>query len=222
MQFGILMVSFIFSQLPSVHIVKKIIMTGLIIIAAGPSSRLGHPKQKILFKGKSLLQNAVEIALNLQCKPVIVILGAHNEEIRPDIENEGIIIYDNPYWEEGMSSSIRLGIAILQKTEPRVSDVIIMVCDQPFIDTGLLETLRNKKAITGKGIIACSYNDTLGVPVLFDKKFFPELLLLEGQEGAKKLLLKHKESLADIPFPLGNVDIDTIEDYEALMTSEKA
>lgn len=197
-------------------------MTGLIILAAGPSSRLGHPKQKILFKGKSLLQNAVEIALNSGCKPVIVILGAYEEEIKPEIENEEIIIYHNSYWEEGMSSSIRLGIAMLEKTELQVSDVIIMVSDQPFADTALLESLKNKKVITGKGIIACSYKDTLGVPVLFDKKFFPELLLSEGQEGAKKLLLKHKESVADIPFPLGNIDIDTIEDYEALMTSEKA
>lgn len=121
-----------------------------------------------------------------------------------------------------MSSSIRLGIAMLQKTEPQVSDAIIMVSDQPFADTGLLESLKNKKAITGKGIIACSYNHTLGVPVLFDKKFFPELMLLEGQEGAKKLILEHKESVADIPFPLGSFDIDTVDDYQALITSEKS
>lgn len=195
-------------------------MTGVIILAAGPSSRLGEPKQKINFKGKTLLQKAVEAALHSACRPVIIILGANFEEIQGDIENEDILVYHNPQWEEGMASSIRLGIEALQKTEQSVLDVILMVCDQPFADTPLLNNMINKKATTGKEIIASSYNDTLGVPALFDKKYFSELLSLEGQEGAKKIIMKHKESVADVPFPSGGFDIDTIDDYKALITSE--
>ncbi len=195
-------------------------MTGLVILAAGPSSRLGKPKQKILFNGKSLLQRVVETAIHSACRPVIIILGAYAEELQSDIEKEDVIIIYNPQWEVGMASSVRLGVAMLQETKPQVSNVIVMVCDQPFADTALLNNLINKKAATGKEIIACSYNNTLGVPVLFDKKFFPELMLLKGQDGAKKLLIKHKESVAAIPFPLGSIDIDTIEDYESLITSE--
>ncbi len=191
-------------------------MTGLVILAAGPSTRLGEPKQKIIFQGKSLLQRAVDSAIHSACRPVIIILGAYANEIQADIENEDVFIYPNSRWEEGMSSSIRLGIEVLQKTQPTVSNVILMVCDQPFADTTLLNNMVNKKAITGKGIIACSYSNTLGVPVLFDKKFFSELLKLKGQEGAKKLIMKHRESVADIPFPLGSFDIDTIDDYKAL------
>lgn len=192
-------------------------MTGLVILAAGPSTRLGEPKQKIIFEGKSLLQRAVQTALDSACRPVIVLLGAYDNEIQSDIENEDVIVYHNFQWEEGMSSSIRLGIAMLQKTQTPVSDVILMVCDQPFADTTLLNDMINKKAITSKGIIACSYKNTLGVPVLFDKKFFPELLSLEGPDGAKKLIMKHKEAVADIPFDLGSFDIDTNDDYEALI-----
>ncbi len=192
-------------------------MTGLIILSAGPSSRLGWPKQKILYKGKTLLQRSVETAINSGCKPVIVILGAYAKEIQPDIEKEDIIIIPSMEWQEGMASSIRAGIAMLQKTASHISDVIFMVSDQPFADTALLTNLINQKETTGKEIIACSYNNTLGVPVLFNKKFFSELLLLKGQEGAKKLLIKHKESVAAIPFEQGNIDIDTIEDYEALI-----
>ena len=195
-------------------------MTGLVILAAGASSRLGEPKQKIIFKGKSLLQRAVETALNSACRPVIVILGAYDHEIKPDIENEDVIVYHNPVWEEGMASSIRLGIEALQKTEQPVSGVILLVCDQPFVDASLLNDMINKKAITGKGIIACAYDNTLGVPALFDKKFFPELLSLEGQEGAKKIIMNHRESVAEMPFPSGSFDIDTIDDYKALMGSE--
>lgn len=195
-------------------------MTGVIILAAGPSSRLGEPKQKIIFKGKSLLQRAVEKALNSSCRPVIVILGAYDNEIKPDIENEDVSVFQNPQWEEGMASSIRLGIEVLQKTEPAVLDVILMVCDQPFADTDLLNDMINKKAITGKEIIACSYSNTLGVPVLFDKKFFPDLLQLQGEEGAKKLIMQHEELVAEIPFPSGSFDIDTMDDYEVLTRSE--
>lgn len=191
-------------------------MTGLVILAAGPSTRLGEPKQKIVFKGKTLLQRAIETALHANCRPVIIILGANADEMQSEIENENVITYHNSHWYEGMASSIRLGIQALQKTEPTISDVILMVCDQPYADTALLNDMINKKAITGMGIIACSYSNTLGVPALFDKKFFPDLLSLTGQEGAKKIIMKYKESVADIPFPLASFDIDTIEDYEAL------
>ena len=196
-------------------------MTGLIILAAGASSRFGEPKQKTTFKGKTLLQRAIEAGLHSTCQPVVVILGAYANEILPDIEKKDLIICHNSQWEEGMASSIRLGIEVLQKSQQSISDVIIMVCDQPFVDTSLLGDLINKKLITGKEIIACSYNNTLGVPLLFDKKFFPELLSLEGQEGAKKLIMKHKEAVADVPFPMGSFDIDTIEDYKALIEFNK-
>ncbi len=192
-------------------------MTGLVILAAGESSRLGEPKQKVLFKGKTLLQRTIDTALHSACRPIIIVLGAYANEIQAEIESEDVIIYHNLQWEEGMASSIRIGIEVLEKTESEASDVIIMVCDQPFADTTLLNLMLNKKAITGKEIIACSYKKTLGVPVLFDKKFFPELLSLEGEEGAKKLIMKHTEFVADIPFPPGSFDIDTNEDYEALI-----
>lgn len=196
-------------------------MTGVIILAAGPSSRLGEPKQKIIFKRKTLLQRAVDTTLHSAGRPVIIILGANFEEIQGDIENKDIFVYYNSQWEEGMASSIRLGIEVLQKTEPIVSDVILLLCDQPYADTTLLNDMINKKAITGKEIIACSYNNTLGVPALFHKKFFTELLSLEGQEGAKKVIMEHKESVAEIPFPLGGFDIDTMDDYKALIEFNK-
>jgi molybdenum cofactor cytidylyltransferase len=192
-------------------------MTGLIILAAGESLRLGKPKQKMIFRGKTLLQSAVSTGIH-SCKPVIVILGAYAEEIQADIENEDVIVYYNLDWKEGMSSSIRASIEVLQKTPFPVTGAILMVSDQPFVDSKLVDSLIEKREITGKEIIACSYNDTLGVPALFGKRFFAELLSLKGQEGAKKIIMKHKESVATVPFPLGDFDIDTLADYEALMS----
>lgn len=193
-------------------------MTGLVILAAGESSRLGEPKQKLLYNGKTLLEQAVETGINSCCRPIIIILGAFVEEIQLNKEERPIFIYYNPQWKEGMASSVRLGIRMLQETEPMVTEAIIMVCDQPYVNSELLNDLINTKTTTGKDVVASSYNNTLGVPVLFDKKLFPELMSLEGNAGAKQLLIERKDSLVVLPFPLGGIDIDTQNDYKNLIS----
>ena len=92
-----------------------------------------------------------------------------------------------------------------------------MLCDQPFVSTGLL----NELAAAGaeNDLVACVYNNTAGVPVLFTTKYFGELQLLTGDEGAKQLLLKYGEDVLTIPFRMGGVDIDTMNDYEKLRRS---
>ena len=188
-------------------------MTDIIILAAGSSSRLGKPKQNLIYKGQTLLQKAIETAIASVCREVIVVLGANSGVIRPNIENKPVHIIHNADWEEGMALSIRLGVTELKKN-PETDSVLLMLCDQPFVQTALLDQIIQAKS--KKGIVACVYNDTIGPPVLFDKKYFDELLLLKGQEGAKKLLLKYTDDVATIPFPLGSVDIDTREDFEKL------
>jgi molybdenum cofactor cytidylyltransferase len=189
-------------------------MTGIIILAAGSSSRLGEPKQNLVYKGKTLLQNAIDTAISSLCKPVIIVLGANADVTKATIENLPVNILKNEFWQEGMASSIRLGITELKKIEPKASSVILMLCDQPFVDTSLINKLVQSQS--EKGIVASAYNDTIGVPVLFDELYFEELLQLKGQEGAKTLLLKYPDDIVMIGFHLGSVDIDTIEDYEKL------
>ena len=190
-------------------------MTGLIILAAGQSARLGKPKQKLLYKGNSLLQQAVKTALASVCKPIVVVLGAFADDILPDIESYAVQIIRNQNWDEGMASSIRAGIAQLQKT-PGITRALIMLCDQPHVDAALLNNIVQTKQQSPKGIIACAYNNTVGVPALFDKRYFDKLLSLSGNQGAKKILAAYADDTQTIPFPLGAVDIDTLEDYEGL------
>jgi molybdenum cofactor cytidylyltransferase len=187
-------------------------MTGLIILAAGQSARLGQPKQNLVFQGKTLLQRAIEAALASVCEPVIVVLGANEEVIRPTIDSYSIQIIHNAEWREGIASSIRLGIKTLQ--ESAVTSAILMLCDQPFVSSLLLNELIKQGA--NKDIVACAYNNTVGTPVLFSSAYFEELLRLTGDEGAKKLLWKHQEIVISILFPSGGVDIDTVEDYGKL------
>jgi molybdenum cofactor cytidylyltransferase len=192
-------------------------MTGIIILAGGSSSRLGKPKQNLIYNDKTLLQNAIDAANASLGKPVLVVLGAKADVIKPTIESFPVKILHNQNWQEGMASSIRLGITEIKKIEPKVTSLILTLCDQPFVDAALINKLIQCKS--EKGVVASAYNDTLGVPVLFDASYFDELLQLKGDEGAKKLLLKYPDDIVKIDFPLGSVDIDTIEDYEKISPS---
>jgi len=190
-------------------------MTGIIILAAGQSARLGTPKQNLIYKGNTLLQHTINAALQSVCKPIIVVLGAYAADILPTIDAKDIEIIRNDDWEEGMASSIRASITALQK-HPDIDSALIMLCDQPHVDALLLKTMIHRLQDSHKGIIACAYNGTLGVPVLFNKQYFAGLLLLTGHDGAKKILAAHLSDIAAVPFPLGAVDIDTMADYTNL------
>src|SRR6185312_8828069 len=136
-------------------------MTGIIILAAGESARLGQPKQNLIFRDKTLLQRAIETALVSVCKPVIVVLGANEEVIRPTISQYPVNIIHNANWADGMASSIRTGIAEL-KNHPEITSAIFMVCDQPFVSTDLINKL--VEAGSQNNMAACKYNDAVGVP----------------------------------------------------------
>lgn len=195
---------------------------GLILLAAGPSTRLGQPKQNLLYEGQPLLHRAIQTALASQCAPVLVILGANAAALQAGLNDLPVQTEFNPDWAEGMSSAIRQGIAALTEKAPDVDGALLMVCDQPFVTTALLNQLVEQKAQHNHGIIACAYHNTLGTPALFDKQYFPELLALHGQEGAKKLLFRHAQVVTPVSFPLGTIDIDTPQDYEQLQNQPLA
>lgn len=191
-------------------------MTGLIILAAGESSRLGFPKQTLLYKGKTLLEHAIEAGLKSKCSSISVVLGANADTIKNGIKAYAINIIYNPDWAEGIASSIRAGVKSFQKIA-EIERVVIMLCDQPFVTCAIIDNLLYKQQVTGKKIVASSYNDILGVPVMFNKSLFEELLLLQGHEGAKKILNNHPNDTATILFEKGSTDIDTLTDYENLI-----
>ncbi len=187
-------------------------MTGIIILAAGSSSRLGTAKQALNYQGQTLLQRAVQTALDSDAEAVAVVLGANAEILQNTIADQPVHVFLNPDWEEGMASSIRCGINELQKAAPHLTSAILMLCDQPYIDTSLVNQLIQKAS--ANKIVASAYNGTVGAPALFDCSFFPALLSLSGHEGAKRILLDHTDAVISIPFPLGAIDIDTIADYD--------
>jgi|UniRef100_UPI0040485BEE molybdenum cofactor cytidylyltransferase len=185
--------------------------TGVILLAAGSSSRLGKPKQLINYQGKTLIQHSIEAAQHSAAHDLVVVLGCNPDLIQTGIESKAVPVLVHAHWKEGMSSSMQCGLRYLIETS-QPDQVILMLCDQPYVTQELLDQLINVKKDSGIGIVACSYAGTAGVPALFDQFYFPELLALKGAEGAKKVILNHQADTVLVDFPLGAVDLDTEED----------
>lgn len=189
---------------------------GVIILAAGNSSRLGTPKQLLTYEGKTLLQHSLQLAFDSMAHPVVVILGAHADRIRKETDFNPVHIVVNAGWQEGMASSIRYGIETLSGIDPLTEGAVLMLCDQPYVTSALINELITTNQNTGKAIVASSYSDTLGVPALFHKSIFPQLLQLKDDAGAKGIIQQHINDTAVVAFSKGNVDIDTEADYQEL------
>ncbi|MEJ7912477.1 MAG: nucleotidyltransferase family protein [Chitinophagaceae bacterium] len=192
--------------------------TGIIILAAGNSSRLGRPKQLLPFDNKLLVQHAVDVALQAKPGAVVVVTGAGAAEVSAALLGRGATIICNKNWPEGMASGIVAGLENLLQLDNAIKNILISVCDQPYVSAPLFITLLEKKRETGKGIIACAYAGTLGTPVLFDRKYTKDLLQLKGKEGAKSLVRNLEKDVATVNFTKGSIDIDTEEDYSALLS----
>jgi molybdenum cofactor cytidylyltransferase len=190
--------------------------TGLVLLAAGGSTRLGHSKQLLRWNGKSLLRRAAETALASGCHPVVVVLGAEAEAHRAELEGLSVRDVENTRWREGMGGSLRLGMEAL-RGEPSLEAVVLMVCDQPAVTAEHLMALTRTHQERGQPIIASGYAGTVGVPALFDRSLFAELEALPASAGARPLLTKEPGRVAVVPLPGGELDVDTPEDVERLL-----
>lgn len=199
-------------KMPMAGFTKKKI--GIIILAAGSSSRLGKPKQLLLIDGKSLIKRVCEAALPLQPEAVVVVTGAYAEEVQAVIVDLPVHVVFNPVWEEGMASSIRKGLEVLLPGEPDA--VIILLCDQVNLTNNLLIEIRDAYLKNSCKLVYCSYGKQIGVPALFDKTIFSELSALKGDTGAKSVIVRHLPEAREIAFPGGEADVDSPADAARL------
>lgn len=187
---------------------------GIILLAAGSSSRMGYNKLLSRIKGNSLLENATLAAIGSNAQNVLVVLGANANENQDQLRSLNVIIVENRSWISGIGSSIKCGLKEILSLYRNIDAVIISVCDQPYLSTKVFNKLMTKYTESGSKIVGSAYSGSIGVPVLFDKSNFSDLLNLPDEYGAKKYVLDiaDKGGVATIPFPKGNVDIDTIKD----------
>jgi molybdenum cofactor cytidylyltransferase len=194
--------------------------TGIIILAAGNSSRLGRPKQLLSYRGKTMLSHVIAESLAASLQPVVVVTGAYHTKIHDSLKGQPVEIVFNPSWETGMASGIVAGLKGILSLQPHLQSVIVAVCDQPYISAELFRSLIKEHTFSGKGLIASEYSGIAGTPVLFAHRYFKELSMLSGDAGARQLLKRYPDAVTTVSFPDGNIDIDTEEDFQRLPGSD--
>lgn len=180
---------------------------------------MGALKQLLPVEGQPLVVRAVEAALASSAWPVVVVLGARAESIRPALARLPVLIAENPEWAEGMAASIRAGIATLRQFSRALDATVIALCDQPAFSSAIIAQLVETHHATGRGIVAARYSGRNGAPALFGREHFSSLGALTGEEGARSLLNENPTLVAAIDLPQLAVDLDTPEDYAGLRPS---
>ena len=189
----------------------------VLIIAAGESKRMGSPKQLLVVEGETLINRIIKIAKKAVNFPTYVILGASAETIHGQLPNIDIHVVQNAHWQEGMASSIRLGLNTAVAQNPNLEGVLIVVCDQPYITESTISDLLQLQKEKDTPMAAAYYNQVMGTPALFHQSIFNDILSLKGDMGAKRIIQSRPEEVAKLHFEKGLLDIDTKEDYQALL-----
>lgn len=195
-------------------------VVGAVILAAGSSSRMGRPKQLLRFDGETLLRRAALAALGGGCDPVVVVTGAHAERMRDELSGLDVLEVENPRWETGMGSSVGAGVEKLLEAQPGADAVVLLLCDQPFVTHEVVAGLVSTRRDTGRDVVASQYGESFGVPALFGRALFDELTRLEGHAGAKQVIQRHAASAHFVPFPGGEIDVDTPDDFSRLLATQ--
>lgn len=187
----------------------------ILILAAGSASRMGELKQLLPWKDSTLLGNTITTA-NSCSTHVFVVVGAKGEVVKKEINEETIFI-DNENWEMGLGTSIACGVQYLIHSEVHYDACLIMLADQPFIDVAYVSNIIKVHNENSKGITATSYKNRVGVPAIFDSKYFVALSQLSGDNGAKEILEIHINDVQSIDPKGKTLDIDTKEEYQNIL-----
>lgn len=188
----------------------------LIVLAAGVAKRMGVSKQLLPWGDSTLLGSVIKNAFSTDADIVFVVLGAYKNEIGEKIDLLNSIVVINENWEQGLGSSIALITDEIDKKYPNINAVLFVLADQPFISSLHLNAMVKLHHKETESIIITKKQDYRGVPVLFPRKYFSELMLLSNDEGAKEIIYKNKSQVIEVVTQDNTADIDTYKAYEAL------
>lgn len=188
-----------------------------LVLAAGASSRMGTVKALLPWKGQTVLGHILGEVQKAGFIPMVV-TGAHREEVETILRELEVASTFNPNWALGMGSSIRCGINAVRQQWPMASGVLILVCDQPLMSEGYLrELMRLFRQGGNRGIWASKYADGGGVPALFPRNYWNDLLELPDAQGARKLIGRETRNVGLLDPGQASTDMDTPEAYKRLL-----
>ncbi|KUJ60047.1 hypothetical protein AR687_20040 [Flavobacteriaceae bacterium CRH] len=188
----------------------------IVVLAAGIAKRMGESKQLLPWGDSTLLGSVIKNALSTDADIFFVVLGAYKNEIEQKIDFSNTIVVINENWQQGLGSSIASITAEIDKKYPNINAMLFVLADQPFISSSHLNTMLKLHKKETEAIIITKKQDYKGVPVLFPRKYFSELMLLSNDEGAKEIIFRNKSQVVEVVTQDNTADIDTYKMYETL------
>jgi CTP:molybdopterin cytidylyltransferase MocA len=194
--------------------------TSIVVLAAGGSRRLGQPKQLLSLLGEPLLRRVVRMAADVEPDHLVVVLGSNASDCVAVIKDCGADIVVNPFWECGLSGSVRLGV---ERAEEAGADaVLLLLADQPRLNSEVIKRFMDRANGQDDLVIAAHYDGVLGAPMLFGSAWFAQLKKLEGDEGARSLVPREAGRVEIIDWSEGAIDVDTPEDLAGIMKEHES
>jgi len=186
---------------------------GVIVLAAGASTRLGSPKQLLMHRGEVLVRRALCSALATQPAAAVIVVGAQADAVYAAVADLGVQRVDADAWSDGMGASLRAGLAALPDA---VDAVLVVLCDQPALDAEHLRQLVAAWNHDRSRAIATAYAGAVGVPALLPRSWFAALREGPGDSGARDLLASRRAEVVMIRNEALAEDVDVAADRGAL------
>ena len=189
-----------------------------ILLAAGRAERFKGPKQLALLAGRRLLEWPLDAALASRLDHVYLVLGSHRGEIvsalGERLRRRRLTLVVNRRHRNGQSSSIAAGVEAAGARRA----VMILLADQPFVETGLIDRLIAACRAAPGAICAPYAGNRRGHPVVFDRRFFGGLTALQGDRGARAIVDAHEDRVVRVPVndPRRFLDLDRPADLPLL------
>jgi molybdenum cofactor cytidylyltransferase len=187
-----------------------------LVLAAGRSSRMGGPNKLLeTIAGRPLVRVVVEAALASRARPVIVVTGYQRERVEAALAGLPVTFVHNPSFADGLGTSLRAGVTAVPA---EVDGVIVCLGDMPQVDASLIDRLVGAfEPDKGALVVVPTIAGQRGNPVVWSRRFFPDLMAVEGDVGARHLIGRYAEAVTEVVLS-GNAaltDIDTPEALEA-------
>jgi len=197
---------------PRAEPVREANRIAAIILAAGRSTRMGGPNKLLAeIGGRPLVRIAVEEALASQARPVIVVTGHQRDKVEAALQGLDVTVVHNPNFADGLSTSMKTGLAAV----PQSADgAIVCLGDMPQVRSSLIDKLLAAfDPARGALVVIPVIGGKRGNPVVWSRRFFPELMAIEGDVGARNMIARYPEAVAEVPLAdtAALVDVDTPE-----------
>ncbi len=196
---------------------------GAILLAAGRSTRMGAENKLLAeINGKPLVRIAAEQALKSKARPLVVVTGHQHERVQAALQGLDVTIAHNPDFAEGLSTSLKCGLSALPEN---VDAALVLLADMPRVDAPLIDALVGAfDPARAALVVVPTFGGKRGNPVLWSRRFFADLMALQGDVGARHLIGSHAEAVTEVPVD-GNAaltDVDTPAALEAVRAATES